>query len=356
MKSGKSMTELAQELARQQEVKRDFIVGAAKLNHRTDNGGSKMSVEGGIGVFEISELASKQLADKLGIPVKYFERMREQQPTLLDANVNTWLASGTERYMLRTLDGGLRALLSDRYRRLDNYDLADAVLPVLAQLPGARVESCELTLRKMYLKIVTEAVNYELAPGDVVQAGVVISNSEVGHGGVNVQPLVYRLRCKNGLISQDHALRRAHIGRIAEEDSAAYELYRDETLAADDKAFFLKVRDIVTASVSQATFEVIARKMADTRAIPIRADPQQVVEVLANRHLLVDDERSGILRHLVEGGELSAYGLVNAVTATAQEVEDYDRATELEGLGGVLIELPRTQWAALAGAEAQALA
>ena len=41
-----------------------------------------------------------------------------------------------------------------------------------------------------------------------------------------------------------------------------------------------------------------------------------------------------MLRHLIEGGDLSAYGLVNAVTHFAQDVDDYDRATEFEALGG----------------------
>lgn len=51
---------------------------------------------------------------------------------------------------------------------------------MLRELPGARVESCEVTDSRMYLKVVTSRVQFELAPGDVVHAGVVISNSETG--------------------------------------------------------------------------------------------------------------------------------------------------------------------------------
>ena len=39
--------------------------------------------------------------------------------------------------MVRTLDGHARAFLSDRYRRLDNYDLCEHVLPILQRLPEA---------------------------------------------------------------------------------------------------------------------------------------------------------------------------------------------------------------------------
>ena len=77
----------------------------------------------------------------------------------------------------------VRAVLSERYRRLDNFDLAESVLPVLQQLPEVRFESVELTETRMYLKCVTPRLEYEMAPGDVVQAGVVISNSSSQKAG-----------------------------------------------------------------------------------------------------------------------------------------------------------------------------
>ncbi len=83
--------------------------------------------------------------------------MRTEQPQLLDRNVNTWLQSDGDRRMIRTLDGQLRAVLSDRYRRLDNFDLPENVLPILQRLQGARFESEELTGTKMYLKVMTPA-------------------------------------------------------------------------------------------------------------------------------------------------------------------------------------------------------
>jgi hypothetical protein len=81
--------------------------------------------------YGVTPLARRQLADKLKIPYAYFERMRTEQPVLLDRNVNTWLQSDDDRRMIRTLDGNVRAVLSERYRRLDNFDLAESVLPIL---------------------------------------------------------------------------------------------------------------------------------------------------------------------------------------------------------------------------------
>jgi hypothetical protein len=237
--------------------------------------------------------------------------------------------------MIRTLDGQVRAVFSDRYRRLDNYDLAENVLPILQRLEGARFESVELTETKMYLKVVTPRVEVEIAPGDVVQAGIVITNSEVGQGTLSVQPLVYRLVCRNGLIASDRALRKTHVGRVLHSEEEAITVFRDDTLAADDKAFFLKVRDVVEAAVSEATFRQVAQKMQKTLDIKLTGDPVKAVEVLANRYTLNESERAGVLRHLI---------VVNALTHFSHEVEDYDRATEFEALGGKLIELSSSEW------------
>ncbi len=353
MKSGRSLVNLAQELERQLARKQDLVVPSALLQCRTDEGGDlKMLVEARTGEVEygVNSLARHQLADKLKIPFAYFERMRHEQPALLDSNVNTWLRTDGDRRMIRTLDGTVRAVLSDRYRRLDNFDLAENVLPILHRLEGARFESVELTETKMYLKVVTPRVEYEVAPGDIVQAGIVISNSEVGCGTLSVQPLIFRLVCRNGLIAPDRALRKTHVGRALQSNDESVNVYRDDTLAADDRAFFLKVRDVVEAALSEATFRQVALKFQKTREIPLTGDPVKTVEVLANRYTLNETERSGVLRHLIVEGDLSAYGLVNAVTHYSQEVEDYDRATEFEALGGRLIDLPAKDWKDLAQA------
>ena len=353
MKSGRSLVDLAQELERQLVTKQDLVVPSSLLQCRTDEGGDlKMIVEARTGAVEygINGLARHQLADKLKIPFSYFERMRTEQPALLECNVNTWLRTDGDRRMIRTLDGQVRAVLSDRYRRLDNFDLAENVLPILQRLEGARFESVELTETKMYLKVVTPRVEVEIAPGDIVQAGIIITNSEVGCGTLSVQPLLYRLVCSNGLIASDRALRKTHVGRALQSEEESVNVFRDDTLAADDRAFFLKVRDVVEAAVSEATFRQVVLKLQKTREIPLSGDPVKTVEVLANRYLLNETERTGVLRHLIVEGDLSAYGLVNAVTHYSQDVEDYDRATEFEALGGRLIDLSTKDWTELAQA------
>src|SRR5690606_27383707 len=117
------------------------------------------------------DTAHGQLSDRLGIPKAYYDRMRDAAPALFDANVNHWLSAGDERRLVRTLDGRVRAILSDRYRVLDNLDLASVAIPVLEE-HGFEVVSAELTERKLYLKATTPRICAEVRPGDAVQAGI----------------------------------------------------------------------------------------------------------------------------------------------------------------------------------------
>jgi len=272
--------------------------------------------------------------------------MQAEAPDLLSTNVNRWFEKDKERRMIRTLDGEARAFLSDRYRPLDNFDLAQSVLPKIQEM-DCKIESCEVTSNRMYIKAITDRITAEVSKGDVVQAGIVISNSEVGSGSLKVEPLVFRLVCLNGMIANDSRMRKYHVGRgNAGEVEGAAEFFRDETRMADDKAFWMKVQDVVGASLDEVKFKGIVEKMQFAKELGFEAEPQKVIEVIAKKEGLTESESGGILGHLIQGGELSAYGLSNAITRMSQDVKDYDRATDLERLGGKVIELANTNWKA----------
>lgn len=341
MKQGmKTIENLYGELMRQREVRKDLIADTLSLSVFTEHGSSTLSIftDKDIYNFKITDIAHHQIADRLGIPFKYYERMMNEYPKLLDENINSWLKFKSEKRMLRTLDGKLRAFLSSRYRRLDNLELVDHILPVIAQMKNCSIASCDITETHLYLKVINKSVKAEIVPGDIVQAGFVVSNSEIGLGALKVEPLVYRLVCKNGMISKDYAHKKYHTGRNVEDTDNAYELYSDETLKADDKAYFMKVQDIVSAAVDETKFMLTVDKMRKVKNIKTGDNPVETVEVLGDKYLLNKNERASVLRHFIMDRDFSQFGLVNAVTRTSQDVEDYNRATELERIGGTILE------------------
>jgi hypothetical protein len=353
MKTGRTVQELAVELDRQNKAKRDFVLPSEKM-HLADNGSDFHLCGEDTLDFRTTDLFHRQIGAALNIPAKYYDLCRAENPRLLAENVNSWLETEKDkRHMVRALDNTARAFLSDRYRRIDNTQIAEAVLPLIAEMPDARVESCEVrTVRwtnsaldnRMYLKVVNPRLQLDVVPGDTVQAGIVISNSEVGLGSVSIMPLVYRLVCTNGMVVNDAGQRKNHVGRVNDE---AWKLFSDETIIADDKAFMLKLQDIVRTAIDSTKFAVIVNKLREATTARFTAPVTNVVELTAKNYGLSKSENDGILQHLIEGGDLSLYGLSNAVTRTAADIDSYDRATALESVGYQIITMPPKLWSAI---------
>ena len=300
MKYGRSLQELAIELDRQAKVKKDYVATAGAMQMTAVNENFDLVI--GNTPFQLNENAHRQLGLQLKIPAPYYERMRAENPGLLMANVNGWFQQSPDtRRMVRTLDGTARAILSD--------------------------------------KVVNERIQTEVVPGDIVQAGILISNSEVGMGSVSVKPLIYRLVCTNGMVAHVGVGKR-HVGRINESVDGDFGIFRDETIEADDRAFLMKIEDTVRAAVDEARFNALVQKLRDAKEAPILpAAAPKVVELAAKEFNIRQNESEGILGHLIAGGDLSLYGLANADTRHAQDVQSYDRSTELEATGYKIITM-----------------
>ncbi len=363
MKTGLDLQGLAVELEARKRAANDYLIDTSELTLLSPRGGDGASLPElylpeGIAEYSLTQYTQRQVAERLNYPAKFWDRLRDTHPDLLDHTVNALFRREPERRMIRTFDwtavpgfedrGRIaRAFLSKAYRRFDNYDLAEAILPVLQEIPDAQFVSMELTDKRMYIKVVSPRVQGEVKEGDVIQAGVVIGNSEVGHGALSVQPMIYRLVCLNGMIG-GQATKKYHLGRAAEADANTYAVLSDEARQADDKAVFLMLRDVTKAAVDETTFNALLAGMREAAGTPPMEDPVKGVERLSKRLDLNDQETAGVLKHLTLGGDLSKYGALNAVTRTAQDVESYDRATELEAAGGVILGITDREWATIA--------
>ena len=343
MKAGKSIVDLATEIQRQADGKKDYLASTRDIQVMTAGKGVELVVGADL-ALSIGATAHQQIASEAGIPKPYYDRMLADDPGLLATNVNTWFQRTPKTRMLRTLDGRARALLSDRFRTLDNYDLAEVALPVLSKA-GMDIVSTEITESRLYIKAVDRSITQHLPvgrkmgdgshvgfkiPSGVVMPAVQISNSEIGHGSLSVQSGYLDGGCTNL--------------------AWFYKLLSDEAKGATDKAVWLQFRDTLRAALDASTFENRMAVVAATAEDKLEGDVPKIVEVTAKKFGLTDTQRGSVLKHLIQGGDLSRFGLFNSVTRAAEDEADYDEATRLEALGGRLIDLPRSEWQELARA------
>jgi len=352
MKTGLSLVELAQKIQSEQTDRNDYMVDTRSI-HVTNDTLVLNPNEREAQAFGITEHTHGQIATYTGIPKRYYDRMRQEAPDLLSSNVEEWFDQNPKRRMVRTIGDSARAFLSDRYRPLDNFELADAVLPILAE-KGVDIISAQVTETKMYIKVIDPKLKGRVdwgaghqigrATDDEIIWGATITNSEVGAGSLSVSTMTLSMWCSN-LMIVGKEFSKYHVGRAIEDSG---EFYKDETRLADDRATFLKLRDTVDHALTEVSMQETIDKYSAAAQNKITANPVKAVEKVAKVLRVTDEEQGSILRHLVEGGGLNQWALANAVTAVAGGTESYDRATELEAAGNRVINLTDAQWKEIA--------
>ncbi len=324
---------LIKELERQKETSLDMIVDSRSLKAAPDG---ETVVELEIpehGRFPLTPWAHLQVAEKLGIPKRYYDRMiTAGKAELLADNINAWLGE-KDRRLLRVLDGQIRAVLSDRYRIMDNYDLLYLSMEEFRKKETVEIYKAEVTETMLYLKAIDRTLTAEITRGDIIYGGLIIRNSEVGASAFRVETFILRKICSNGLIGE-HSLKKVHLGKqtleIGEID------WSDETRELEDKALWAKARDIIRLTFDNSIFSSWVKKMRESTEIAIEK-PTKAVNNVARLASLSEEQRDDLLAYF---SEHTKYGLVNAVTSLARETKNVDEQIRLEGFGGKLLNAP----------------
>lgn len=338
------------------------------------------------GLYTPTAVFDQHLAERLEVPVRYLNRLRNERPDMYDLTVNglihgeltnlgceylgehgfppAYLGPADPRSMLfrgfRGDDGvGVgRALLSDRYAITDNLDVLTATLEgVRASGVDIEVMSCDLTERRMYVKIAAPAVaalaptllagyrspwregqepwNHEagrahgwLTPDEqpVVFAGFIVSNSEVGAGAFSITPQIIVRVCRNGLTITRDAIRAIHMGGKLEEGVIRWS---EDTQRKNLDVIAAKARDAVATFLDVEYVKSAVAELERKAGHPVEDAPAVLAHV-GKTLSYSEDHISGILNHFIRGGQLTAGGVLNAVTSFAQTVPDADAAYELE--------------------------
>jgi hypothetical protein len=366
-------------LNRQHEMKYDVVVPSTHLHYES---GDLMVREGatrisGEGVDLVTARLSPnrqfedQLAERLEIPVRYLRKMREHGTEasmfLLDQNVNHWFAEAERNFFIRGFRGtdpddlGIaRAIMSDRYQVIDHLDALFAVLDGVKDggVP-VNVTSADLSETKMRVKIEAPEVTAsaarfleryrpDLTPGQIthgflgnpnlISAGLVITNSETGGAAFQIAPQVTVLVCRNGMTRTVDAMRRVHLGTKMDQGVINWSV---DTKRKELELIRSQARDAVRTFISHEYIERVASVLNQQGETLLR-HPLEVVDELGKRLRYSETERQAILDLFVNSGDSRASGVVQAFTAFARDLDDPDRAAEIEEESFTILEMAAT--------------
>ncbi len=303
---------LVKELEIQKEASLDLIVDSRSLKAVSDEKDKVMLEIPEHGSFPLTGWAHSQMAEKLQIPKRYYDRMIATEKTeLLADNINAWIGE-KERRLVRVTDSKIRAVLSDRYRIMDNYDLLYLSMEEFRKKETVEIYKAEVTETMLYLKAVDRTLSAEITAGDVISGGLIIRNSEVGASAFRVETFILKRICSNGLIGE-HSLKKVHLGKQTVEIGEIN--WSDETRELEDRVLWAKARDIIRATFDHGIFSSWVEKMKESTEVAIEK-PVKAVDNVSRLAGLSEEQKNELLMHF---SEHTKYGLVNAVTSLARD-------------------------------------
>lgn len=373
-----SLQNLVAELQRQKDTRFDFVSDLRHLKVQVGEKGlllAPSTSEAGEwlpdGPIPFNAKSAGQLGDKCDprVPKKFFDSLLEKRPERLVELVNGLHADAPSKRLVRCLDGNVRAWLSDSYRILDNFDLAFTCMDA-AQRVKAQVLEANLSDTHMRIKFTTQSVwdkidttqrnspqggwfagaigNQDLqgrtilgatireelpgGPG-TVHPIVTVGNSETGHGGLHVRIGILMGVCFNVATLED-VITQIHLGERMQEG-----VFSQDTIATDSKAIMMKARDAVLAAFDQEKFKAMVAK-AKKAQTDVVEKPTAAIDHLIEATDINQEHKEALLEYFLKDYDQTRFGVAQAVSRVAQDIEDPDAAHEMERIAGNVIKSP----------------
>lgn len=358
----------------------DLFAKAVKLNESQDdiavpaNQCRLVQTESGImlaiadlGTYRMTRHFENQLVQDInttfdcGLYMKYFDATEgritpHDERDLKCVNVNTWLRHMNKEKMVRCyadLDGEdiARAWLSAQYRRLDYCDLLEAIMEPMIELNEQgrlKFTGLDITEVKLHVKWILPEFTKELIVGPghqrihhEVAFGGHAGTSEVGASNLFAQAMSYVEWCTNQAVHVEFGKKVRHIGT---KDELSEDEFTEETRKLRDAATWHEFRDIVSNTVNERWANEIHKKMQKAAGIEV-PDVESAVEVLRKKWDRSEKQGKSILFHYSQGGwgGNTLFGLSSAVTRAAEDQPDMESATEMEMLGGKLLNMTQAE-------------
>jgi hypothetical protein len=247
--------EAIQHIERNGEMLNDFVVPAKEIFFNKEDRETPTFVEMWFGQnnLRLHHNAVTQLAGRMGISARDLQNEvsgPEWKQKVFADRLNEYMKNSPKsNFLIRQVGDQAKAILSDKYRRLNTAAIFLAFLQAAMEAGSVLVDANHGEL-KDYL----EVVHPEIIPVETEKNGIVdmvfggqIRNSDFGASKLELRIFTMNTWCLNGCTSKQMIGER-HLGsRIEQMNNVTFTA---ETMEADTKARALQVRDIMNSLYS----------------------------------------------------------------------------------------------------------
>jgi hypothetical protein len=368
MQTHMTLQDLVNQVNDESKAKRDFVT-STKDNIRMVQlpGSSELSIvllkDGSetLEQFGITDNAHGQIATRLGIPKKYYDRLLVDHPDMIMQQVNQLFEREPASRMIRVLGDNVRAFLSDRYRALDNDEVLVSTLPTLfgndggptleTQILGGNITENHMNLKVLFTgdemkREITR--NTRTSAPRIISPGFRLTNSETGNGALKFQGFFFDSYCTNGCvfgIQELFGFSRNHLGSKLVEGSD-FQIVSDETRKLQDQTIVAEIRDGIRAMASTEFVDEMSAKLIAAANTEKAINPTAAVDLAVKELGIRESERESVLETFLQDGDYSQWGLASAVTSVANDdkVVTLDRVNEIEDIGAQILNLSMAKW------------
>lgn len=340
----------------------------------------------------LMEGAHEQLRIALDMDSKFYNRLLTTHPDMLAFNLGELMHREPQRRMLRMLNPeflpeiaastgrvnarlAVRAIVSDSYKPLDCASLINTLLPSALE-NDLRLVEWNLNEKSFHIRFAgpertigeirrahgfadDHVGTYHVKGADgkdrawvneVMSFGVAVSNSETGHGSLQVRQSARVVQCLNDYV-KDEVQRTRHAGKKHEEQDGV--LLAADTRRLEAALTFNKVRDYFVAAVGEQKQLLLANRFAEAIGAPV-AIPDDIpmlefVDLVGQSFELSDAEREilqdEVVQEMGERGQRAPtrFTIAQGMTAAAKRADKgFDRKQQLEEIGWRIIDDPTT--------------
>jgi hypothetical protein len=322
------------------EVPRDDIVRGERLQF--GRAGGRLAFGVGDQQWLLHNHAFEQLVERAGVPTAYARRLDAAEAEadgtswehrLLEYTLDQHYRHQGGRYLVRSVGGQARGILSDKFRRLDSRPLLDAFLGEAQKVGAVPFEGVASDVRVSVRAIIPTV--HEPVPGEFMVFGLSWQNSDYGAGMYGVSAFVLRLLCLNAAIGES-VLKQVHLGKRLPEELT----FSQQTYELDTRTMISATRDVIGNILAPKAIEarLDAVRQAHAQETSWNAAFKKVGQLLSKGEAQRAKEAfEGPDNVMLPEGK-TALRFSNALSWIANQTEDADRKIELQRIAGAVLE------------------